>query len=119
MEAVKFQDSRKRETVSLPSVPGSAVTVVKELNVGQQRRIMNSGTDTFGRGIATLVESVESWNLAGEDGQLLQISTETFERFLEADLMALFAAVTGKTVEELKDAGAQELKKNQALSFGQ
>lgn len=109
MSKVIFTDTRRTETIELPSYSGSQVVVYKDLNIGQQRALQNYN-DNFERGIAAAQIAIKEWNLYQDENTLLPITQETLERFNEQDLLAIFTAITGKSAEELRNGG--EVKKN-------
>lgn len=108
MSKVIFTDTRRTETIELPSYSGSQVVVYKDLNIWQQRALQNYG-DNFERGIAAAQIAIKEWNLYQDEETILPVSIETLEKFNEADLLAIFTAITGKSADELK---AGDVKKN-------
>ena len=119
MSKVIFSDTRKTKIVSLPSIEGSKVEVYTELNIGQQRAI-SQYEDKFEQGIAGAVIAIKDWNLYKSEDEKCPITKETLEMLKQEDLLAIFTAFTGKTTEELMQAGTQagaqagqaEVKKN-------
>lgn len=111
MQKIIIQDTRRTETISLPSYEWSQVVVYKDLNIGQQRALQNY-TDNFERGLAASQIAIKEWNLYADENTPLPITVETLEKFNEKDLLAIFSAITGKTNEELQSMGSGDVKKN-------
>lgn len=107
-----FSDTRKTSTIELPSFPGSQVVVYNELNIGQQREVANAPTG-FEQGLKTAEVAIKEWNLFEDENTPLPISIETFKRFPEKDMLVIFSAISGMSVEQLTNIEAPgEVKKN-------
>lgn len=108
-QKVIFADTRKTVTIQLPSFPGSSVTVYRELNVGQQRAVLNAGDD-FARGLATAQVAIKCWNLYDDENTPTPVTVDSLARLPVQDLTHIFAAVAGVSPEDFAKGSA--VKKN-------
>jgi predicted DNA-binding transcriptional regulator len=119
-QKVIFSDTRKTRKITLPSFEGSEVEIFTELNIGQQRAIMNADND-FDRGLAAAEVAIKGWNLYEDETTPLATTAENLKKFPIGDVEAIFAAIIGKSVEEIrqmaKDGNVSEVvKKNTATA---
>ena len=108
-DKVIFADTRKTVEIELPSFPGSKVTVYRELNVGQQRAVMNAGDD-FARGLATAETAIKCWNLYDDETTPTPVTVAALSRLPVPDLTAIFSAIAGVSPEDF--AKGAPVKKN-------
>lgn len=98
---VDLKGARETTVVELPSYKGSQVEVFKALTVGETRDALDTEND-FDRAVAMAVKSVKDWNLYETDEKKLPITKEIIEGMSQDDVMTIFCAAQGKTLEELK-----------------
>lgn len=105
-DLVVVKDTRKLAEISLPSFPGSKVSMVQDLLLGDVRRF-NHIADPFERAIEMMLVSIKDWNLAEEkeDGSIVKmpISKENVDKFPQGDIELLLATSQNISVDELRE----------------
>ena len=117
-----MKDARKVTEVSLPSFPGSKVSMYQDLLIGEVRRF-NDIKDPFDKAIEIMIASTKDWNLAEEvdDGnggtvvQKIAITKAIVDKMPQEDIMLLLATSQGISVEELKERGQKAVAEKKSI----
>lgn len=113
---------RKTETITLPNVPDSSVTVYKSLTITEQQAIakkLDGGGDQGYAGkvnmsVETARASIVEWNIVDDSDQPLPITTENLNKLSWVDILAIVQCATGvKLLDENNNIlGEDQVKKN-------
>jgi hypothetical protein len=121
-DLILMKDARKVTEVSLPSFPGSKVSMYQDLLIGEVRRF-NDIKDPFDKAIEIMIASTKDWNLAEEvdDGnggtvvQKIAITKAIVDKMPQEDIMLLLATSQGISVEELKERGQKAVAEKKSI----
>lgn len=103
-KTVKIGAVRKTDTVELPSIQGSKVTIYKALLVSEQRQLQDKYPDPSALTVKQQTEmslymltiAIKEWNMVGEDDKPLPISNVTFDQLTLPDILKMLEVCTGQ-----------------------
>jgi len=91
-DKVILQDNRPTKELTLPSFPGSKVTIYSSLLVRDIQGMPT--TDALGSGISTMHKLIKDWNFTDEDGNDLPVSEEAVKNLPLEDAEFLMSEAT-------------------------
>lgn len=89
---VVFKDPRKIKTVTLPSFPDSEISMFDSF-LTEEWNIITKAENDIERGLLSLKCLIKSWNFTDESGEMLEISTESLNKFPMKDMEVLLNTV--------------------------